>query len=112
MASYPFQTRWLSLFWRRYSHTFSTNGMDDPRARHQRAAVGTMTSGRPSVAAIATIGLDLAKSWFQVHGADAQGRPVLRKKLARSKVLEFFANLPPWLVGMEACGSAHHWARE
>jgi transposase len=59
-----------------------------------------------------TVGLDLAKNWFQVHGADAQGRPVLRKKLARSKVLEFFANLPPCLVGMEACGSAHHWARE
>ncbi len=48
---------------------------------------------------ITTIGLDLAKSWFQVHGADAQRRPVLRKKLARSKVLEFFANLPPCLVG-------------
>ena len=61
---------------------------------------------------IATVGLDLAKNWFQVHGADARGRPVLRKKLARSKVLEFFANLPPCLVGMEACGSAHHWARE
>ena len=64
------------------------------------------------MAEIATVGLDLAKNWFQVHGADARGRPVLRKKLARSKVLEFFANLPPCLVGMEACGSAHHWARE
>jgi len=64
------------------------------------------------VVEIATVGLDLAKNWFQVHGADARGRPVLRKKLARSKVLEFFANLPPCLVGMEACGSAHHWARE
>jgi transposase len=64
------------------------------------------------MAEIATIGLDLAKSWFQVHGADAQGRPVLRKKLARGKVLAFFAGLPPCLVGMEACGSAHHWARE
>jgi transposase len=64
------------------------------------------------VAEIATVGLDLAKNWFQVHAADAQGRPVLRKKLARSKVLEFFANLPPCLVGMEACGGAHHWARE
>jgi transposase len=62
--------------------------------------------------AIMTVGLDLAKSWFQVHGADAQGRPVLRKKLARGKVLEFFAGLPPCVVGMEACGSAHHWARE
>ncbi len=59
-----------------------------------------------------TVGLDLAKSCFQVHGADAQGRPVLRKKQARGKVLEFFAGLPPCLVGIEACGSAHHWARE
>jgi transposase len=64
------------------------------------------------MAEITTVGLDLAKTWFQVHGADAQGRPVLRKKLARGKVLAFFANLPPCLVGMEACGSAHHWARE
>ena len=64
------------------------------------------------MAEITTICLDLAKSWFQVHGADAQGRPVLRKKLARGKVLEFFAGLPPCLVGMEACGSAHHWGRE
>jgi transposase len=64
------------------------------------------------MAEIMTIGLDLAKSWFQAHGADAQGRPVLRKKLARGKVLEFFAGLPSCLVGMEACGSAHHWARE
>jgi transposase len=54
----------------------------------------------------------VAKSWFQVHGADAQGRPVLRRKLARGKVLEFFAGLPPCLVGMEACGSAHHGGRE
>jgi transposase len=64
------------------------------------------------MAAITTIGLDLAKNWFQVHGADAQGRPVLRKKLARGKLLEFFANLPACLIGMEACGSAHHGARE
>ena len=61
---------------------------------------------------ITTVGLDLAKSWFQVHGADAQGRPLLRKKLARGKLLAFFAGLPPCLIGMEACGSAHHWARE
>jgi transposase len=61
---------------------------------------------------ITTVGLDLAKSWFQVHGADAQGRPLLRKKLARGKLLAFFADLPPCLVGLEACGSAHHWARE
>jgi transposase len=54
------------------------------------------------MAEITTIGLDLAKNWFQVHGADAHGRAVLRKKLARGKVLEFFANLPRCLIGMEA----------
>src|SRR5689334_3076928 len=61
---------------------------------------------------ITTVGLDLAKNLFQVHGAAAQGRPVLKRKLARGKVLESFATLPPCLVGLEACGAAHHWARE
>jgi transposase len=61
---------------------------------------------------ITTIGLDIAKNLFQVHGVDAQGRPVLKRRLARAKVLEFFANLPPCLVGLEACGAAHYWARE
>ena len=61
---------------------------------------------------VTTVGLDIAKNLFQVHGADAQGRPVLKRKLARGKVLEFFANLPPCLVGLEACGAAHYWARE
>ncbi len=61
---------------------------------------------------ITTVGLDLAKSVFQVHCADHEGRPVVRKKLRRAQVLKFFAELPPCLVGMEACGSAHHWARE
>jgi len=61
---------------------------------------------------ITTVGLDLAKNLFQVHGADAQGRPVLRRRLAREKVLEFFATLPPCLVGLEACAAAHYWARE
>ena len=61
---------------------------------------------------IMTIGLDLAKSVFQVHGADREGRPVVRRKLRRKQVLEFFAVLSPCLVGLEACASAHHWARE
>src|SRR3954464_648231 len=61
---------------------------------------------------VTTVGLDLAKNLFQVHGADAQGRPVLKKRLARGKVREFFANLPPCLVGLEACAAAHYWARE
>ena len=61
---------------------------------------------------IATIGLDIAKSSFQVHGADACGKVVLRKRLRRGRLLEFFANLPRCRVGMEACGGAHYWARE
>jgi transposase len=61
---------------------------------------------------ITTIGLDLAKSIFQVHGVDASGAVVIRKTLRRPQVLPFFAKLPPCLVGMEACGTSHHWARE
>src|SRR5690242_11339616 len=61
---------------------------------------------------VTTVGLDLAKNLFQVRGADAEGRPVLKRRLARGKVLEFFANLPPCLVGLEACAAAHYWARE
>ena len=61
---------------------------------------------------ITTIGLDLAKTIFQVHGADQDGRPVMRKKLRRGQVLGFFAGLPSCLIGLEACASAHYWARE
>jgi transposase len=61
---------------------------------------------------VSTIGVDLAKSVFQVHGADASGAVVFRKKLRRHQVLTFFAAQPPCTVAMEACGSAHHWARE
>jgi transposase len=61
---------------------------------------------------IARVGLDLAKSVFQVHGVDHAGEAVLRRRLTRSQLLGFFAKLPPCLVGMEACASAHHWARE
>src|SRR5947209_14911146 len=61
---------------------------------------------------VTTVGLDLAKNLFQVHGADAKGRPVLRMRLAREKVREFFADLPACLVGLEACAAAHYWARE
>lgn len=61
---------------------------------------------------ITTIGLDLAKDVFQVHGADARGKPLLRKQIKRDKLAAFFANLPPCLVGMEACASAHYWARK
>jgi transposase len=61
---------------------------------------------------IMTIGLDLAKSVFQVHGVDAAGKIVVRKALRRAQMLPFFSKLPPCLVGIEACGTSHHWARE
>jgi transposase len=61
---------------------------------------------------IITIGIDLAKSVFQLHGVDAAGRPSLRRQLGRSQVLEFFQRQPACLIGMEACASAHYRARE
>jgi transposase len=62
--------------------------------------------------AITTIGLDIAKSVFQVHGIDAEGNVIIRRQLKRRYVLAFFQKLPPCLVGVEACASAHHWSRE
>lgn len=61
---------------------------------------------------VSTIGLDLAKHVFQVHGADNKGSALFNRKLRRNEVLRFFERLPPCLVGMEACGGAHYWARE
>ncbi len=61
---------------------------------------------------VITIGLDLAKSVFQVHGVDASGKPIIRRQLRRRQVLAFFKKLPPCLVGMEACATSHYWARE
>ncbi len=61
---------------------------------------------------ITTTGIDLAKNVFQVHGVDERGKVALKKQLKRGQVMAFFANLPPCLIGMEACGSAHHWARQ
>jgi transposase len=61
---------------------------------------------------ITTVGLDLAKAVFQVHGVDARGKALLRKTLKRTDMMNFFAKLLPCLIGMEACGSAHFWARK
>src|SRR6266478_9700598 len=61
---------------------------------------------------VSTIGLDIAKSVFQVHGVDVAGAVVIRKRVSRAKVLEYFGELPQCLVGIEACPSAHHWGRE
>ena len=59
-----------------------------------------------------TIGMDIAKPVFQVHGVDAAGSITICKRIGRGKVLEHFGELPPCLVGIEACPSAHHWGRE
>ncbi len=61
---------------------------------------------------ITTVGIDLAKNVFQVHGVDERGKAVLKKQLRRDQMATFFVNLPPCLIGMEACSSAHHWARK
>jgi transposase len=61
---------------------------------------------------IIRIGMDTSKHIFQLHGVDAAERPVLRRKLRRNEVLGFFAKLSPTVIGMEACGAGHYWARE
>jgi transposase len=66
----------------------------------------------PNMQAITTIGLDIAKSVFQVHGIDAEGNVLIRRQLKRRYVLAFFQKLSPCLVGIEACASSHHWSRE
>lgn len=61
---------------------------------------------------ITTVGIDLAKNLFQVHGVDERDKAILKKQLRRDQMAAFFVNLPPCLIGMEACGSAHHWGRK
>lgn len=72
----------------------------------------TLTTWERVMGTVCRIGLDIAKEYFQVHGVDKNGKDVFNKKLKRKNVLAFFANLPPCLVGLEACGGAHYWARE
>jgi len=70
-----------------------------------------ITMREPSMNEITTIGLDLAKNVFQVHGIDETGEVMLRKRLRRAQVLKFFGGLSRCLIGIEACATAHHWAR-
>jgi transposase len=67
---------------------------------------------RSAMDQVVTVGLDIAKSVFQVHGVDAAGEVVVRRQIRRAQLLSFFSKLPPCLIGIEACASAHHWARE
>ena len=75
-------------------------------------AVSTNQRKEPSEMNVTTIGIDLAKSVFQLHGIDDAGEVIFRKKLRRSGVLDFLRDLPPCLIGLEACATAHFWARE
>src|SRR5256886_6989827 len=83
--------------------------------RHRRAKLvfsRITRNSEPSMSEITTIGLDLAKHVFQAHGIDAEGTTVLRKRLRRGQVLAFFSRIPRCVVGLEACATAHYWARE
>src|SRR5712672_980023 len=88
------------------------DGVDGP-LRHQCARMRLLRSQtrEPSVEQIIRIGMDTSKHIFQLHGVDATEQPVLRKKLGRKQMVEFFAKLPPTVVGLEACGASHYWAR-
>src|SRR5712692_2612005 len=90
------------------------DGVDGPlTASMCQSWVVENTNGRePSMTEVSTIGLDLAKRVFQVHGVDKTGEVVIRRALRRSQVLTYFAKLAPCLVGMEACATAHYWGRE
>src|SRR4029079_13843799 len=89
------------------------DGVDGP-LRHQCARMRVLRSQTRelSVNQITRIGMDTSKYIFQVHGVAASEQPVLRKRLGRKQMLGFFAELPPTVIGMEACGSSHYWARE
>ena len=71
-----------------------------------------MGKAKVNLNSVTTVGLDLAKHVFQIHAVDADGRIVIATALRRKDVLSFFGALPPCVIGLEACGSAHHWARE
>ena len=71
-----------------------------------------MGKAKVNLNSVTTVGLDLAKHVFQIHAVDVDGRIVITSALRRKDVLSFFGSLPPCVVGLEACGSAHHWARE
>src|SRR3954466_7158624 len=82
-----------------------------PASQRQGGAVTQHELGAPTME-ITTVGLDLAKNVFQVHAIGSTGGVVARRSLRRAQVIPFFSKLPPCLIGMEACGTSHHWARE
>ena len=88
-------------------------GQNDKFCKYQKEVRQTMkySNAKPEYKAIKVLGIDLAKQSFQLHGVDEKGHVVLKKKIARKQLSAFIANLPPCLIGLEACGGAHHWVR-
>jgi transposase len=84
-------------------------GIDVPK---WKCYVNHLNRTGASTMKITTVGIDLAKNVFQIHGVNEHGKTVLKKQIKRDQMPTFFVNLPPCLIGMEACGSAHHWARK
>lgn len=93
------------------------DGMDSPtlmtasKSARMRLEISFKNKGRV-MKDLTTIGIDIAKNYIQIHGADSKGKGVLKKRIARNNFLTFMANLPKCLIGMEACGGAHYWANE
>jgi len=94
--------------------TSETVGVDGPPTASlcQNEVVGDLKQGEPSVTKTIRVGMDTSKRVFVLHGVDAAEQPVLRRKLRRKQVLEFFAKLEPTKVGLAARGATHYWARE
>src|SRR5271169_5872055 len=90
------------------------DGVDGPPKRHRvpKVVAGAPQPGRPSMNRFIRIGVDLGKNHFQVHALEREGDAAVRRKLSRSKMRAFFGQSGPCRIGMEACGSAHYWARE
>src|SRR6202521_2135217 len=93
------------------------NGMDAPLPETASRVpkwkvLYPLTEREASEMKITAVGIDLAKNVFAIHGVDERGKVMVRKQLKRAEVAKFFANLPPCLIGMEACASAHYWARK
>ena len=107
----PAMTRLEARPWRNLK--LGHDGVDGPlTASVCQSWVITTNQREPSAMNVSTIGLDLAKQELQVHGVDASGAVVIRRALRRDRVLPFFTKLSRCLVGMEACATAHYWARE
>ena len=111
-AGVKLRARMLLCFARVMTAVDVVDGARSRQRASRRVIVANESHQERSHMQITTIGLDIAKNVFQVHGIDAREQVVVRKQLRRSQMLAFFEALPPCLIGMEACATAHYWARE